>query len=250
MATTRRPGSLGGGAVQEIVGDVLLPQSLGSLPKVDTVLYAIGFDRASGASMRSVYVEGLVNVLERLPPPAKFIYVSSSSVYGQSQGEWVDEESPTEPEEESGRIVLAAEKVLRDRMPDAIILRFAGIYGPGRLLRQKAIEAGEPIVANENRWLNLIHVDDGARAVLAAEHYGPSGRVYNVSDCRPVPRRLFYTALAKKLGAPSPRFLPPALGMPTPPHEKANRRIANKRLREELGVDLQYPSFDAGIAVV
>src|SRR5262245_37996124 len=72
--------------IEPIVADVLEPGSLSSLPQVHTVLYAIGLDRASGASMRSVYVDGLANVLDHLPPPGRFIYVSSSSVYGQADG--------------------------------------------------------------------------------------------------------------------------------------------------------------------
>src|SRR5262245_62792745 len=69
--------------VEPIVCDVLKPNTLKTLPRVDTVLYAIGFDRSSGAMMRAVYVDGLANVLAHLPMPARFIYVSSSSVYGQ-----------------------------------------------------------------------------------------------------------------------------------------------------------------------
>ena len=129
---------------------------------------AFGLDRSSGQTMRAVYVEGLANVLAALPAPARFVHVSSTSVYGQTDGEEVDEQSATEPEEESGKIVLEAERVLRRAAPEAIILRFAGIYGPGRLLRRQAIEAGEPIVGNADKWLNLIQVEDGAEAVLAA----------------------------------------------------------------------------------
>ena len=155
----------------------------------------------------SVYVDGLADVLDHLPRAGKFIYISSSSVYGQTGGEWVDEESATEPLEESGRIVLAAEEVLRSKISDAIILRFGGIYGPGRLLRQKTLHAGEPIVGDGSKWLNLIHVEDGARVVLAAEQYGRPGRVYNVCDGHPVQRHVFYTYLALKLGAAAPRFM-------------------------------------------
>lgn len=186
--------------------------------------------------MRAVYVEGLGNVLRALPKPKTFIHVSSTSVYGQSNGSWVDEDSPTEPQEESGRIVLEAERILLALCPEAVILRFAGIYGPGRLLRQKTVAAGEPIVGDPDKWLNLIHVEDGARAVLAAEERGIPGRVYNISDGQPVRRREFFTALARKLNAPPPKFVAPPTDQPTPPHEKGNRRIRNDRMRDELQV--------------
>src|SRR5438105_2960635 len=94
VATTRQPAVFQGSAIQPLQCDVLLPETLEGLPAADTVLHAVGLDRSSGASMRSVYVDGLANVLERLPVPRKLIYISSSSVYGQTDGEWVDEESP------------------------------------------------------------------------------------------------------------------------------------------------------------
>ena len=198
-ATTRK--SITG--PEPVVCDVLDPTSLRALPAVDTVLYAIGFDRSAGASMRTVYVDGLANVLANLPTPRRFIYVSSSSVYGQADGGWIDETAPTEPNEDSGRIVLEAETLLRTKLPAAILLRFAGIYGPGRLLRRQTIERGEPIVGDADKWLNLIHVDDGARVILAAEEHAEPGQVYNVCDDHPVRRRWFYATLARVLHAPS-----------------------------------------------
>jgi nucleoside-diphosphate-sugar epimerase len=239
---------LRGEGIEPVVGDVLAAESLRELPPAETVLYAIGFDRGSETTMRQVYVEGLRNVLDHLPRPGRFIYVGSSSVYGQTDGGWVDEDSPTEPLEESGRIVLDAERLLRERLPEAVILRFSGIYGPGRLLREKSIRAGEPIVADPDKWLNLIHVEDGADVVLAAEARAQPGRIYNVCDDAPARRREFYTALAKRLDAPPPRFTLPAPDRPTPPHETANRRIRNTRMKQELQVKLRFNDYQAGLA--
>src|SRR5256886_16983899 len=97
--------------------------------------------------MRAVYVDGLRNVLSRLRAPRRFLYVSSTSVYGQRDGEEVDETSATEPVEESGRVVLEAESVLRSVCPEAVVLRFAGIYGPGRWLPERAPPAAGPTTA-------------------------------------------------------------------------------------------------------
>lgn len=246
LAVTRTARQLPAG-VEPIVADILNPPALKSLPAVDTVVYAVGFDRASGSTMRAVYVDGLANVLAALPPPKRFLYVSSSSVYGQTDGGWVDENSPTSPQEDSGRIVLNAEAVLRARLPASVIMRFAGIYGPGRLLRRATIEAGTPIVGDADKWLNLIHVEDGANALLAAEQHGQPGHVYNVCDDHPVRRRYFYATLAQVLGAPAPRFETPPPDQPTPPHEKANRRVNNRRMKEELGVALRFPDYDQGL---
>ena len=247
-ATTRkRAEGLRAAGIEPVICDVLDLESLKALPAVNTVLYCIGLDRSAGASMRDVYVGGLANVLDHLPVPQQFLYVSSTSVYGQSAGEVVDEQSPTEPEEESGRVVLEAERLLRHRLPGAVILRFAGIYGPGRLLRRQAIEKGEPIQADPERWLNLIHVDDGAAAILAAEQVAPAGETINVCDGQPVRRRDFFAKLAHRLGAPEPRFLVPDLSLPPPPHEKANRRIGNRKLREDLHFTFRYPTWREGL---
>lgn len=250
LALTRRPHradqfrQLG---LQPIVGDVLDPASLQQLPRVGSVVYCVGYDRGAGKSMREVYVDGLRNVLAALPVVDRFLYVSSTGVYGQCHGEDVDETAATDPQEESGQVVLEAEHVLRQSRPDALLLRFAGIYGPGRLIRRQAIEAGELLVGDPEKWLNLIQVEDGAEAVLAAEARAQAGQIYNVCDDRPARRREFYTHLARLLGAPEPRFVAPRPDQPLPGHERTHRRILNGRLREEIGLQLRYPSHLEGL---
>jgi nucleoside-diphosphate-sugar epimerase len=225
--------------IEPILGDVTDPATL-RLPAVTTIVYAVGLDRSSGMSMREVYLGGLANVLDVLPPPRRFVYVSSTSVYGQSAGETVDEAAPTDPAEENGRIVLECERLLRHRLPEAIVLRFAGIYGPGRLIKRAALEKGDPLSTDPDKLINLIHVEDGARVVVAAAERGRPGATYNVADGRPVTRREFYTTMADLLGAPPPRF-------DSTSREAANRGISNRRLVEELGVEFQYPDFRAGL---
>jgi nucleoside-diphosphate-sugar epimerase len=233
--------------IEPIVCDVLDPDSLRGLPAVATVAYCVGHDRGSGRSMREVHVNGLGHVLAALPPPGCLLHVSSTSVYGHCRGEEVDETAATEPVEESGRVVLEAERWLRARLPGAMILRFAGIYGPGRLLRRQAIAAGAPLAIDPDRWLNLIHVEDGAAAVLAAEARGRPGEVYNIADGVPVRRRDFYACLARLLSAPEPRYVPRPPDAPIPPHELANRRIVNRKMRVELGMTPRYPGYGEGL---
>jgi nucleoside-diphosphate-sugar epimerase len=229
-----------------IVGDILQPETLKSLPPARVVLYAVGFDRSSGAAFREVYIDGLRNVLDALPhTPERFLYVSSTGVYGQSDSEEIDERAPTEPRDENGKILLEAERLLMRELPTAIILRFTAIYGPGRLMRRVAVEKGEPISGDGDKWLNLIQVEDGARAVLAAEQRGRPGSVYHVSDGHPVRRSEFYAYLAGLLNAPPVRFAPP--GPPAPRDERGNRRISNRKMREELGAELLYPNYLEGI---
>jgi nucleoside-diphosphate-sugar epimerase len=239
--------------VEPVICDIMTLESLKALPKVADALYCVGFDRRQDRSMRDIYVDGLKNFFHHQTRSMQFdwdiTYASSTGVYGQVNGEDVDESAVTEPAEESGRVVLEAERLVQGAWVDGPIriLRFAGIYGPGRVIRRQAIEAGGPIVGDADKWLNLIHVEDGAAAVVAADERGRPGAVYNVCDDHPVRRRDFYTELARLLGAPEPRFVAPAPGEPPPPHERANRRIVNRRMREELGVTLQYPSYKGGL---
>jgi nucleoside-diphosphate-sugar epimerase len=231
--------------------DVLEPDSLFALPAAADVVYCVGFDRTAKLDMRKVYVDGLANVLTVLdaqPDDAsvrrRFVYVSSTGVYAQNGGEEVDETAATTPSAEPGRIALAAERLLRERRPDAVILRFAGIYGPGRLIREQAVRGGEALSGDPEQWLNLIHVEDGAAAVAAALERGKPGAIYNVCDDRPVRRREFYTRMAEVLGAPPPWFPPPEKQAK---EDRVNRRIANRRMRKELHAPLRFPSYLEGL---
>ena len=129
--------------LEPVLCDVLEPDSLRALPAGADVVYCVGFDRTAGKTMRNVYVDGLENVLNALDAAdqGRFVYVSSTGVYGQSRGEEVDETAATNPAGESGRIVLDAEDLIRERRPDAVILHFAGIYGPDRLIRACGVES-------------------------------------------------------------------------------------------------------------
>jgi nucleoside-diphosphate-sugar epimerase len=243
FATTRRPeraAELRAAGIEPVVCDVLSPDSLRALPDADTVAYCVGLDRSAGVPMRKVYVDGLANVLAERAWP-RFVYVSSTGVYGQSDGSEVDETAATEPTEEPGRVVLEAERLLRELLAGAVVLRFGGIYGPGRLIGSRALLRGDPITGDPDRWLNLIHVEDGAAAVVAATERGRPGAVYNVCDDGPVRRRDFYALLARLLGAPPHRFAAPLRP------EGAGRRVVNRRLREELAVALRYPSYAEGL---
>jgi nucleoside-diphosphate-sugar epimerase len=274
FATTRdsrRAAELDAHGLQPLFCDVLRPETLVVLPPVDCVLYCVGVDRRAGRSMREVSVQGLANVLAHLGGGRglcrKLIYISSTSVYGQTTGDWVDETSATEPLTESGRISLEAEATLRPASTKGqelgsgagwafatVILRFAGIYGPGRLLNQQAIRTGTPLASDPDNYLNLIHVEDGATAVLAADERGVAAAIYNVSDDEPVRRREFYAQLAQLLHAPPPRFTltnsdDPATstGASSSSKDAANRRISNRRMKEHLPVDLQFPTYREGL---
>jgi nucleoside-diphosphate-sugar epimerase len=193
--------------------------------------------------MHEVYVAGLANVLDALAPGGRFIYISSTSVYGQTDGGWVTEDSPTAPTEVSGKVVLEAEQFLRAKRPEAIVLRFAGLYGPDRLLRKQPVLNGESLTGDADKWLNLVHVADGASAVRCAESRGAPAETYNITDGTPVSRRAFYTRLADLLRAPEAKFDHRA--EPGAP----NRRVDASKARAALGWVPSFASYREGLPV-
>jgi nucleoside-diphosphate-sugar epimerase len=240
--------------IEPVIADVVKPGSLGRLPDAGRVFYCVGFDRAAGFSMRSVYVDGLRNVLNQLPTSVtRLVYASSTGVYGQTAGEWVDETSPTDPLHESGRVCLEAEQLVwnwartNDRSATAVVLRFAGLYGPGRMVRRSILERGEPIPGDPLKFLNLIHIDDAAQAASAALAASRPEPLYVVTDDRPVTRDEYYTRMATLLGTPPPQFAPPVPGSPEAAREATNKRLSNHRAKNGLGLSLAYPDIATGL---
>jgi len=248
--TRSRPEELASLGLTPIVGNVLDPESLQKLrvlPQLGGILYAVGLDRRQSADMRTVYVHG-VSEVSRVVTAPRWVYISSTSVYGQSDGSTVTEGSATEPLEPSGGIVLEAEAALVAQQPHATRLRFAGIYGPGRILRRDSLLRGEPLRIDPDHYLNLIHVEDGARAALACldttvELGRIAGQVFNISDDEAGTRREIYEATAKALGVGKPQFLPP-----DPPERETHRRISNQLAKQTLGWQPQFVSYREGLA--
>ncbi len=238
--------------LRPLVGDLTDFQSWPELPGVDTLLYAVGWDRSSGKTISEVYVGGLSHLLARLPASiGRFVYISSTGVYGQIGSQRVDELSVCEPQREGGKACLAAERVLTgsavaDR---SVILRLAGIYGPKRLPRQADLIAARPLSVDPDGLINLIHVDDAVTAVMAASAARLAmPRCFTVSDGHPVKRRDFYGELAQQLGTNPPKFVESR----TTPNSRGStsKRVANDRMIAELHVQLRYPSFREGLSAI
>jgi nucleoside-diphosphate-sugar epimerase len=255
FGTTRsvdRAQALRAQGIEPIVADVLVPDSLGDLPAAEWVVYCVGADRRSGSSMRAVHVEGVRNVLDRIAArPTRLVYTSSTGVYGPSQGGLVDEETTPEPVLESGKALLEAEQLLFERQAafgvSALVVRLAGLYGPGRMVRRLSVERGEPIPGSADHLLNLVHVDDAAAAILAALERGEGGRVYLVCDDRPVSRREYYGLMAELLGMGPPSFVAPEPGSPDALRDQSQKRVSNRRMKLELKVSLAYPDVTTGM---
>jgi nucleoside-diphosphate-sugar epimerase len=255
VGTTRsasRAEELKAWGVEPVVADVLDRASLRDLPSADRAFYCVAYDRGAAVPKRTVYVEGLRNVLESLDGRVgRFVYASSTSVYGQSDGGWVVEDSPTEPASESGQVCRAAEDVAWTFAAASglglSVVRYSGLYGPGRVIGRGALERGEPIPGEPDRYLNLIHIDDAGAAAVAVLAKGEPGRVYLASDDRPVQRREYYELAARLLGAKAPTFAGDAGEGRNPEADRTNRKVSNRRIKEELGMKLTYPDIRTGL---
>ncbi len=234
------------------VGDILDDPPDIRIPAVRTVLLAVGYDRSSGATREQVYVQGLEHVLQRLPRRVeRLIYVSSTGVYGQTGGDWVDEDSPCEPIRPGGQACWQAEEQLRQHPvwgPRSVILRMAGLYGPGRIPRIKDLIQGRPLAASAETFLNLTHVEDASDAVLRAEAEDQRPAVYCIADGQPCLRREFYHELARLLAVPGPHFAPPEAGTSAWERAGTNKRVSSQRFLRRFGHSWRYPSFRDGLA--
>jgi nucleoside-diphosphate-sugar epimerase len=241
-----------------IMADVTQPSTLIDLPAAETVLFAIGCDRTTGQSIEDVYAGGMRNVLAALPSgTGRMVYISTTGVYGDTGGDWIDEETPPDPQRDGGRASLAAERVLAEHPlgRNAVVLRLAGIYGPGRIPFRSLLRAGAPIPAPSDGNLNLIHVVDAAAVVLAAAD-GDLGKstgrphIYCVSDGHPVERGDYYREVACRIGAAPPEFVVPDADSPRAARAAQDRKVRNERMLAELGVQLTYPDYRAGLAAI
>jgi nucleoside-diphosphate-sugar epimerase len=238
--------------IQPLFGDVTQPGTLAKLPhNFDWVVNCV----AAGGDVddyRQVYLQGTRNLIEWLEPnlPKKFVYTSSTSVYGQTDGSQVKESSPTEPAAETAKILVETEKVLlaavAERKFPAVILRVAGIYGPDRghwfkqFLKNEARMEGDG-----SRFLNMIHRDDLIDCIIAALKSGRAGEIYNAVDDEPVSQMNFFQWLAGTGGKYPPPSEP---GNPAENRKRGvtNKRISNRKLKMELGHQFKYPNFRKG----
>ncbi len=188
--------------------------------------------------------------------PRRVVYISTTGVYGDCGGDWVEEDRPPNPGADRAWRRRDAEQALLSWSEasgvEVVILRVAGIYGPGRLPLAR-IRSGEPIVRrDEAPYTNRIHVDDLASLCVAAMRRGLPGRVYHACDGRPGNMTDYFHRVADAAGLPRLPEIPlaEAEGRLSPgllSYLRESRRLRNRRAREELGVTFRFPDLDAGL---
>lgn len=230
--------------------DITQPESLAQLPRdVDWVVNCTASGGGGADDYRRIYLEGNRNLIAWLAGSSlkKFVYTSSTSVYGQNDGSVVTEDNPTEPDAPTARILVEAEKCLlaAAHFP-AVILRVAGIYGPGRGHWFKAFLRGDARIEGEGcRFLNMIHREDLIGIIIAALERGTPGEIYNAADNEPVSQFKFFEWLAAELQRPMPAKVA-ADAESLRKRGVTNKQVSNTKLRAQLNYPFRFPNFRAG----
>jgi nucleoside-diphosphate-sugar epimerase len=251
--TAAADASLKDAGIQAVHADITQPGDLSRLPgPFDWVVNCVSSARGGVEEYRQAYLQGSRNLLDWLAvsPPKKFLYTSSTSVYGQTDGSAVKETSPTDPASETSRVLVETEKLLlaaaQERKFPAVILRVAGIYGPDRgHLFLKYLKNEARIEGGGERFINMIHLDDLVTVIIAALKNARPGEIYNAVDDEPVAQIHFLRWLSETLG----KWMPPAAEEPESPDRKrgvTNKKVQNRKLKMEIGCQFKYPNFRKG----
>lgn len=241
----RNPGNLPAG-ITPVRGDISSTETLGKWPeRIDYMIFSASANEHTEAGYRAVYITGLKNILSHLVregyQPARVFFTSSTSVYHQCEGEWVHEASPTEPATFSGKIMLQAEDLLHDAPFPSTVVRFGGIYGPGRNRLIQRVKEGRGCYKSPVVYGNRIHRDDCAGIVAhliqQAEKNNTVSPVYIGVDNNPESMHTLFHWLAKEIDIKlDDNYKTPARG---------NRRCSNHLIRQS-GYTFKYPDYKAG----
>jgi nucleoside-diphosphate-sugar epimerase len=220
--------------VSNVVSVRDLPRPAGG--KFDVIVHCASSGKGGPGAYRQVYLAGCAHLLRELAP-RQMIFTSSTSVYAQVGGEWVTEESPAEPQAETGCILREAEELVLAH--GGAVLRLAALYGPGRSVLLRKFLSGEAVIEGDgSRWINQIHRDDAVEAYLTVMDRAARG-IYNVADDRPLQQAEVYEFLARHFARP----MPPAGEVNLNKKRGfSNKRVANERLRG-LGWRPAYATF-------
>ena len=244
----RNPAALPDG-VLPFAADLRDAATLGGLPEgLTTVFYTAAADGGSDDEYRAAYVDGPRNLLAALVAqgqrPRRVIFTSSTSVYGHSGGEWVDEDSPTVPGGFGGRRMLEGESVVLGGPFPGVVLRLGGIYGPGRTSYIDRVRAGAAECPAETTYTNRIHRDDCAGALRHLMHLDAPLPVYVGVDHAPADTCEVLRWLADTLGMPAPRT-----AEDTSARRRSNKRCRGDRLRAS-GYSFVYPTYREGFVAL
>ncbi len=244
----RRSATAARAGVHAFRADLGTPGALDALPELDWVFYTAAADERSDAAYERAYVTGVARVVEQLARRAhrarRLLFTSSTAVYAQQHGEWVDEASPCEPSGFAGRRLLEGEALLRAAPFPATVLRLGGLYGPGRAsLIERARSGAARLASGPGRYTNRIHRDDAAAALAHLAALPDAAACYVGVDCEPAREADVLGWLAQRLAAPAAREHAGAAAAAG--CSAGGKRCANARLLA-TGFRFRYPSYREG----
>lgn len=228
-----------------ICADLSRPLSAETLPDdLDQVIYIVSAAGFNEMAYQNAYINGVKHLVQGLGQTLtrlkRFIFVSSTSVFGQNSGEWVDEESVTEPVAFNGQIMLEAEKQVLE-LPDSMVVRFSGIYGEGRQRMLNQVRAGKIAARQPVIYSNRIHSDDCAGVLQHfSQMHDLKYRLVLASDNRPAALHEIQQWLADQLAVPENQRI-----YEVPTRRAGSKRISNQRLIE-AGYRLMFEDYQAG----
>ncbi|RUL76864.1 NAD-dependent epimerase/dehydratase family protein [Dyella choica] len=229
-----------------LAADLASPETLASLPTgITQLIFVPAPDARQPDIYRAVFLSGLRNVLDALDNASlqRVLFVSSSAVYGEHGDEWVDEATRPAPPGFNGQVLLDAERALSKHPVDSIVLRLAGLYGPGRLQLIDRLRAGRVNAPRQQKhWANRIHVEDAAAAIVHLLGLREHQSLYVGVDDTPLPLDVLYDALAALAGAPPASAGPAPAGI-------GSKRLSNARLKAS-GFRLRWPDSRIGYAAL
>lgn len=233
-------------AIAPIAADLTAADTLRGLPSdLDAVVIAVSADRREPGAYRHAYVDGCATLLRVLAddgqPVQRVLFTSSTAVYGGQDGGWVDEDSPTDPDSATGAIMVEAERTVLGGPFPATVVRFGGIYGPGRTRLLDRVRRGEATCPPEPSYTNRIHRDDCSGTLRHLLGLAAPDHVYVGVDEDPAERCTVLRWLAEATGSPPPEVDP--VGGP----HRGSKRCRGDRLRAS-GYRFRYPSFRDGYA--
>jgi nucleoside-diphosphate-sugar epimerase len=239
-----------------VQADVTVPDELQQIPDVDALVFAASSGGRGAEAARDIYIDGLQTTIEqfgaRSNPPERLVYTSSTGVYGDHDGDWVDEDTAIEPTTEKTKLLAEAERIARevaaDHGMDGTVARFAGLYGPDRYRLMRYLDG--PVI---DGYLNMIHRDDAAGVVqFLLEHDLARDDVVLVVDDEPVAKWEFADWLAEQCDRSQPpkrtkaeRLADEGLSDAAQRRIETSKRCSNDRLRA-LGYDFGFPTYQEG----
>ncbi|HCM41799.1 MAG TPA: hypothetical protein DIS66_00590 [Candidatus Omnitrophica bacterium] len=243
--SAEKAGAFQAEGIEPIIADLTRPETLSKIPPAHFIVICPAPDPVSSAatekSYEDIYLKGIGNYLEAIrknPKPFLIVYLSSTGVWQDQSGDKFDESVAPQPISEKAKILVRAEQQILSSGFSSAVLRLSGIYGPGRNRLRAFREGSWP--SAQDRWMNVIHVDDIAAALPIFFKNAKEGQVYLGTDDEPFRVSDLTRWLAQKTGVSKEFSFECQAG---------GRRLSNQKLKS-LGIELKYPSFREGYSQI